>query len=349
MRFGLGVPFREWEVYVVLEKELHVIPSREVYIIRRNWDIQCQLLFYTPFPAHILKRQIEDDMEGYEILHQLGSGSYATVFMAYDKAKNTNVAMKICKGAEKYSAGEEVTCSFAMPEHENIARVRDSFEFLENNVSCHALVFDLMEQNLLQHMRNVFFVPAKNVWYIMDQILEALHHCHENHVVHRDIKPENILLDSDMNIKVTDFGLGWVLEDDDEMDPSVGTLYYKAPEMLLLTDDYNTKVDIWAAGCVFAELIAGRELFPGENEFDILERIFAELGTPNERTWPGVSRLLEGMEIHPNNLAIPFGSEHTRLGTDASDLLKRMLTLDPRQRIDATEALQHTYFDNIPE
>jgi serine/threonine protein kinase len=114
---------------------------------------------------------------------------------------------------------------------------------------------------------------------------------------------------------------------------------------------YGTAVDMWSIGCIFAELASSRALFPGDSEIDQLYRIFRVLGTPNESTWPGISALPHYKCSFPKWPALLLdelvNSDGRILDESGLDLLGRMLTCDPNQRVSAAEALKHPYFDNL--
>lgn len=289
-------------------------------------------------------------MDRYQRLEQLGSGCYGTVYRAYDKVGNKMVAMKVLPQNRIDSADLELACSNAFPEHENISAVRDSFESIDDDGEIiMVLVFDLMEQDLFKYITNAPPLSLLQIWKCIRQILQALHHCHEHGVLHRDVKPENMLIDKDWNLKLTDFGIACPsLVEGQEMNPRVCCLIYRAPELLLGSPFYTGKIDVWAAGCVFAELIYRKELWPGRDERDQLELIFTDLGVPNEETWPGVSELLAPQGPFPMCPMRMFGNDLDRIGPDGLDLLKQMLVPDPVLRVSAVEALLHPYFDNMP-
>uniref|UniRef100_A0A8C2SPR2 cyclin-dependent kinase n=1 Tax=Coturnix japonica TaxID=93934 RepID=A0A8C2SPR2_COTJA len=126
----------------------------------------------------------------------------------------------------------------------------------------------------------------------MFQLLQGLAFCHAHRVLHRDLKPQNLLINADGAIKLADFGLARAFGVPVRTyTHEVVTLWYRAPEILLGCKYYSTAVDIWSLGCIFAEMVTRRALFPGDSEIDQLFRIFRTLGTPDEASWPGVTAL----------------------------------------------------------
>jgi serine/threonine protein kinase len=129
----------------------------------------------------------------------------------------------------------------------------------------------------------------------------------------------------------------------------VVTLWYRAPEILLGAQVYNTQVDLWSLGCIFGEMVGGRAMFMGDSEIGQLMSIFSVLGTPSEETWPGVSGLRDFSPIFPQWPARPLDKLLSRLPAAGVDLLRRMLTYDPLKRISAREALVHPFLhDAVP-
>lgn len=190
-----------------------------------------------------------------------------------------------------------------------------------------------------------FFTP-KLIKSYMYQMLDALAFCHKHRVLHRDLKPQNMLVDRDGHIKLADFGLARVFNFPmRKYTHEVVTLWYRAPEILLGTKMYNTGVDLWSLGCIFAEMVLRRTLFPGDSEIDQLYRIFRQLGTPTEELWPGVTTLPDFKPIFPKWDPQPLPSEMAAIG--AMEVFKAMMLYDPTKRISARLALQDPYFNNV--
>jgi len=181
------------------------------------------------------------------------------------------------------------------------------------------------------------------------QILCGVAYCHERRVLHRDLKPQNLLLDSKGTLKLADFGLARAFSSSRKRayTHEVITLWYRAPEILLGADHYSTPVDLWSVGCIFAEMSSSRPLFPGDSEIDELFRVFRILGTPDEATWPGVTRLPNYKSVFPKWHPLRLDRAIPELQTDpaAVDLLARMLVYTPALRLTSHDALDHHYFN----
>lgn len=189
------------------------------------------------------------------------------------------------------------------------------------------------------------FVPELIKSY-MHQMLDAIAYCHMHRILHRDLKPQNLLVDTEGHIKLADFGLARLFNIPMGIyTHEVVTLWYRAPEILLGSKFYATGVDIWSLGCIFAEMILRRPIFPGDSEIDQLFRIFRTLGTPSEENWPGVSQLSDYKSVFPKFEAQQTPDGITKL--NAGDLFRKLMIYDPSKRLSAKNAMLHPYFDDV--
>ncbi|KAF5892697.1 cyclin-dependent kinase 10 isoform X2, partial [Clarias magur] len=181
-------------------------------------------------------------------------------------------------------------------------------------------------------------------------LLRGLVYLHQNFILHRDLKVSNLLMTDKGCVKIADFGLARVYGVPQQpMTPKVVTLWYRAPELLLGTKNQSTALDMWAVGCILAELLAHKPLLPGSSEIQQLDLIVQLLGTPNENIWPGFSRLpLVGqysLRKQPyNNLKNKF----TWLSEAGLRLLNLLFMYNPQRRASAKDCLESSYFKEKP-
>ena len=171
----------------------------------------------------------------------------------------------------------------------------------------------------------------------------GLKYVHSAGVVHRDLKPSNILVNENCDLKICDFGLARI--QDPQMTGYVSTRYYRAPEIMLTWQKYDVEVDIWSAGCIFAEMLEGKPLFPGKdhvNQFSIITEL---LGTPPQDVIETIcsENTLRFVQSLPKRERVPLSSKFRNADAPAIDLLEKMLIFDPRTRVSATEGLTHEY------
>ena len=162
------------------------------------------------------------------------------------------------------------------------------------------MIFPYIKHDLvgLQHFRqNKLTIPE--IKCITLQVLRGLDYMHAQNVVHRDLKLANILVDDKGVVKIADFGLARVLPADElaHQTNRVITRWYRPPELLLGATHYNASVDCWSLGCIFAELVSGCPLFPGETEVHVLRYIIDTIGPPTEKIWPGYKKLGDSSDI----------------------------------------------------
>jgi len=204
---------------------------------------------------------------------------------------------------------------------------------------------------------------------ILYQLLNGLAYLHANWILHRDLKPANILIMKDGTVKIGDLGLARFFQEPIQPlingDKVVVTIWYRAPELLLGAKHYTKAVDMWAIGCIFAELIITKPLFKGEEakmenkkqipfQRDQLKKIFEILGVPTKQQWNEIDHLpesknLKGFGDYKNTFESYMKQNAPSWNSKSGfDLLTRMLIYDPKRRITAEEALDHPYFKEEP-
>jgi serine/threonine protein kinase len=286
----------------------------------------------------------------FQQLEKLGEGTYATVFKGRNRQTGELVALK-----EIHLDSEEGTPSTAIREislmkelkHENIVGLHDVIH-TENKLM---LVFEYMDGDLKRYMdthgeRGA--LKPTTIKSFMYQLLKGIDFCHQNRVLHRDLKPQNLLINSKGLLKLGDFGLARAFGIPvNTFSNEVVTLWYRAPDVLLGSRTYNTSIDIWSAGCIMAEMFTGRPLFPGTTNEDQIVRIFRIMGTPTERTWPGITQFPEYKPTFHMYATQDLRNILPAIDPTGIDLLQRMLQLRPELRISAHEALQHAWFNDL--
>jgi serine/threonine protein kinase len=189
----------------------------------------------------------------------------------------------------------------------------------------------------------------------LHQILQGLSFCHNRAIMHRDLKPENVLIKllgtgGRPQAKLADFGLArsiCVSTTKRQYTKEVATIWYRCPEVLLGEASYGYGVDVWSVGCIFAELVNRKPLFPGRTEIDMLFKIFEVLGSPTAHDWSYYNSLPEYSSLFPKWRPLDLRTIVPNLCETGCHLLGQMLAMVPVKRISAAEALQHPYFADL--
>jgi serine/threonine protein kinase len=285
-------------------------------------------------------------LDRYEKLQKIGEGTYGVVYKAQDKDTGKYIALKKIRLEHEdegvpSTAVREISILKEM-NHKNIVALLDVVN-LPNKLY---LVFEFLDQDLKKYMDSVGVLEPKLVQSYCRQLIEGLCYCHRRRILHRDLKPQNLLIDRQGFLKLADFGLARaVCVPVRPYTHEVITLWYRAPEILLGSQAYSMPVDIWSAGCIFAEMLTKRPLFPGDSEIDEIFRIFRTMGTPGEDIWRGCTTLPDFKTDFPKWVKQDLKKMFVTVDSTAVELLESMLVYEPAQRISAKAALQHPYFN----
>ena len=310
----------------------------------------------------------------------IGKGTYGTVYRAVDQAENKVYALKRVILHNEKSDGFPTTSVREIRilksiSHPNIVQLHDvivgegrddvflTFEYCEHDMS-----------TLLQSFRRTTSFTSSSssssspydckfgkggVKRLMLGLLSGLKHLHERLIIHRDLKMSNLLYNSRGVIKIADFGMSRFIPQPIEhahLSPKVMTLWYRAPEMMLGCETYDTAVDVWSLGCIFVELWTGKPLFRGNDDLQQLSIIFNCLGAPNETSWPSLNTFknIKNINLKPvvptKEKSLNYIMSNTIMNSPnvGISMIASLLFYDPMKRPSAESLLLHSYFDETP-
>lgn len=307
----------------------------------------------------------ESNINEFRIIDKLGEGSFADVYKVKSIKDQKIYAEKRLK--KRYRSLEEVrnltevSALRLLSRHPNIITLHSIM--YDSQTGHVALIFEQMEMNLYN-----FILKRKDpespqfdeftALLLMYQLTKAISYVHSCGIFHRDIKPENCLINSEsLELKLSDFGSVSPIANRTKFTEYVATRWYRAPECIITTGAYGPPVDIWAIGCVFYELLTMRPLFPGKHQLDQLNKIHSILGSPShdymDKFQSKNENEIQG-EVKPKcdlrfvfpiqKQKHPFESLLPNTSPEIVDLIKKMITYDPDDRITAADALCHPAF-----
>eukprot|EP01120_Amphizonella_sp_Union-15-10_P005906 TRINITY_DN1817_c0_g5_i1.p1 TRINITY_DN1817_c0_g5~~TRINITY_DN1817_c0_g5_i1.p1 ORF type:complete len:470 (+),score=52.15 TRINITY_DN1817_c0_g5_i1:33-1412(+) len=297
----------------------------------------------------------------YHKMEQIGEGTYGQVYKARNIHTNEIVALKKIR-MDNEKEGFPITAIREIKilkelNQVNIVKLKDivtskSAEDKKKKGSIY-LVFEYMEHDLagLIELHSHMGFREDQIKCYMKQLLEGLHYLHTNNVLHRDIKASNLLISDRGVLKLADFGLARPISKRGSglYTNNVITLWYRPPELLLGAQEYGSSVDCWSVGCILAELLWKKPIFPGKTEIDQIDLIFRLCGSPTDDTWPDAKVLPWFKSFKPKNTYKPRLREvFQNFPPAAIELIEQLLTLDPKKRITADKALRSPYFWTEP-
>ncbi|KAE8794139.1 mitogen activated protein kinase 20-1 [Hordeum vulgare] len=299
------------------------------------------------------------DASRYKIQEIVGKGSYGVVCSAIDVHTGEKVAIKkIHDIFEHISDAARILREIKLLRllrHPDIVEIKHIMlppsrrDFKDIYV-----VFELMESDLHQVIKANDDLTKEHYQFFLYQLLRALKYIHTANVYHRDLKPKNILANSNCKLKICDFGLARVAFNDTPTTifwtDYVATRWYRAPELCgSFFSKYTPAIDVWSIGCIFAEVLTGKPLFPGKNVVHQLDLMTDLLGTPSMDTISRVRNEKARRYLTSMRKKEPISFSHKFPNADplALDLLQRLLAFDPKDRPTAEEALSHPYFKGL--
>ena len=289
-------------------------------------------------------------------IKRIGRGGFGDVFLAFDENKKENVALKkirvrITRNGLDYNALQEIRQLNEMS-HENIVKFGGVFLKPKSYEGAPPSVFlslELLKYNLVDLISSGLSID--NIKYVVKAWLEGLNYMHKNGLIHRDVKPDNVMFTNDGILRLIDFGLSCDYPSESgPMITQATTLPYRAPELMFGCDDYGPEVDMWSLGVSLCELFTKKPVFDADNDVYMLKKIAEVFGGIE---WDGCQKLRAYVKFR-----VPQNFEAGRLNKtleeagapkEAIDLILKMMTLDPKKRITAEDALKHEFLADAPK
>jgi mitogen-activated protein kinase 1/3 len=293
-----------------------------------------------------------DLLEHYDLHEELGSGAYGIVYLATQKISGQYVAIKVIRHLDN-----SLVCRRTLREvrylqgfkRENIISLLDVARPDNiDNFSEACLIQEYMPQNLTQVI-DKFELTELQISYLTHQMLLGLQAIHCADIIHRDVKPDNLLVGPNCELKICDFGLARAQSTSGtgklKMTEYVATRWYRAPEVML--SRYDKASDVWSSGCVLAQMLGRRVIFPGSNYIDQLCRIFDVLGSPTDDdltkarySQKSIDYIRTALPSRPRML---WKDMFPKASVDSLDLVDRLLTFNMYSRITIEKALEHSF------
>ncbi|XP_074555010.1 uncharacterized protein LOC141811056 [Halichoeres trimaculatus] len=289
-------------------------------------------------------------MERYESLGLVGEGSYGTVLKCRHRESGRLVAIKKFQDSDddktvKKIAQREIKLLRQL-RHENLVNLLEVWKRRRRWY----LVFEFVERTLLDDLeQNQSGLDLNTSRQFLFQILRAVAFCHQQNIIHRDIKPENILISQGGVVKLCDFGFARTMtapSDGAVYTDYVATRWYRAPELLVGDTKYGKPVDVWAVGCLLLEMLTGQPLFPGDSDLDQIYHIVRCFGnlTAHHQELFYRNPVFSGVRLPQCSGKVQLEQRFPSIPANALDIAQNCLQLDPENRAQCSELLEHTMF-----
>ncbi|GLC63120.1 Mitogen-activated protein kinase 4b [Pleodorina starrii] len=286
----------------------------------------------------------------------IGKGAYGVVCSAKNLDTQDKVAIKkIANAFDNVIDAKRTLREIKLLkhlQHENIVQIKDIIPPMQrDSFKDLYVVYELMDTDLHQIIRSPQPLSNDHSQYFLYQLLRGLKYIHSANILHRDLKPSNLLVNANCDLKICDFGLARTSTSNEKefMTEYVVTRWYRAPELLLSFSGYTTAIDVWSVGCIFAELLGRKPLFPGKDYVHQLSLITRIIGSPSEEelqfiTSDKAKRYIRSL---PRSERVDFAQLWPQANKPALDLIDKMLVFDPTKRISVEDALAHPYLASL--
>ncbi|KAK3284419.1 Mitogen-activated protein kinase 4b [Cymbomonas tetramitiformis] len=290
----------------------------------------------------------------YNPIKPIGKGAYGIVCSARNDETDEKVAIKkIGNAFENIIDSRRVLREIKLLRHlnhENIIAIKDIMRPQDKlGYQDVYIVYELMDTDLHQIIRSSQPLSDDHCQYFIYQLLRGLKYIHSAGVLHRDLKPSNLLLNANCDLKICDFGLARTSTEKEFMTEYVVTRWYRAPELLLSCSEYTAAIDVWSVGCIFAELLGRKPLFPGKDYVHQLNLITKVVGSPSENDLQFINSEKARRYIRslPHHDRVALNKFYPASAQEAVDLIDKMLVFDPLKRITVEQALEHPYLASL--
>ncbi|KAI3415914.1 Mitogen-activated protein kinase 15 [Globodera pallida] len=329
---------------------------------------------FVSYSCYIMSEEVDSHIvERYDIQKRLGKGAYGIVWKAVDRKTNDTIALKKIFDAFRNATDAQRTFREIMflqefGRHPNIIKLFNIIR-ADNDKDIY-LAFEYMEADLHNVIKKMTILKDIHKQYIMCQLFRAVKFLHSGNVLHRDLKPSNVLLDADCRVKLADFGLARSFSQmDDYLDGTnmpelteyVATRWYRSPEILLAAKRYTKGVDMWSLGCILAEMLLGKALFPGSSTINQIERIMNSISRPSKHDIESIGSMYAAsvLDKMPQRPKRPLEAVLAQSFSEAIDLVNRrvawgqagmsqffyfgLLLFAPHKRLNVEQCLTHPY------
>mmetsp|Transcript_27899 Transcript_27899/g.44397 ORF Transcript_27899/g.44397 Transcript_27899/m.44397 type:complete len:388 (-) Transcript_27899:327-1490(-) len=295
--------------------------------------------------------------ERYKLKNILGHGAYGHVASAVDTKTKKKVAIKrvdrlLDDETDALRILREVKILRHLREHPNIVKLVDFFIEPKEDFNVVYIVLELMQTDLRRIIRSRNTLEEVHHQYITYQLLRGLKYMHSANIWHRDLKPANLLMNADSSLKLCDFGLARGVDEkmNIQVTDYVVTRWYRAPEVMVC-DSYDEKIDVWAVGCILAELQGRKPAFRGSDSKDQVSEYLKVLGaqSPDNLKFITNEHARKFVENYTAKLKAEnlLPEKYKGMSKDAMDLMMKMLQFNPHKRISVNQALEHPFFKDV--